>query len=188
MEIKILTLFIKNFKGIKQLGINFGQTTNIFGENATGKAQPLTAKVLTNKGFVDIGNIEIGDKIFSNDGKLTEVIGVFPQGEKPCYKVTLLDGRQTECCNEHLWSVYTSRLNLKTITLQEMIDKHVEYWAYPNGVYNRDAAEELDKHFKMSFILLAKRDSIYPLQTVRRMIVPSDSPERLLRRISTTFN
>lgn len=72
--------------------------------------------------------------------------------------------------------------------LEGMIDKPVEYWAYPNGVYNRDAAEELDKHFKMSFILLAKRDSIYPLQTVRRMIVPSDSPERLLRRISTTFN
>lgn len=37
MEIKILTLFIKNFKGIKTLAINFGQTTNIYGENATGK-------------------------------------------------------------------------------------------------------------------------------------------------------
>ena len=37
MEIKILNLLIKNFKGIKQLAINFGQTTNIYGENATGK-------------------------------------------------------------------------------------------------------------------------------------------------------
>ncbi len=72
--------------------------------------------------------------------------------------------------------------------LEDMIGKPVEYWAYPNGVYNREAAEELDKHFKMSFILLAKRDSIYPLQTVRRMIVPSDSPERLLRRMKTSYN
>ena len=72
--------------------------------------------------------------------------------------------------------------------LEKMIDKPVEYWAYPNGVYNHEAAKELDKHFKMSFILLAKRDSVYPLQTVQRMIVPSDSPERLLRRISTTFD
>jgi peptidoglycan/xylan/chitin deacetylase (PgdA/CDA1 family) len=72
--------------------------------------------------------------------------------------------------------------------LEDMIDKPVEYWAYPNGVYDREAAEELDKHFKMSFVLLAKRDSVYPLQTIRRMIVPSDSPERLLRRISSTFN
>lgn len=71
--------------------------------------------------------------------------------------------------------------------LEDMIGKSIEYWAYPNGVYNRDAAEELDKHFKLSFILLAKRDSLYPLQTIRRMIVPSDSPERLLRRIESTY-
>lgn len=72
--------------------------------------------------------------------------------------------------------------------LEDMIGKPIEYWAYPNGVYNREAAEELDKHFKMSFILLAKRDSVYPLQTIRRMIVPSDSPERLLKRIGRTYN
>lgn len=37
MEIKILKLMISNFKGIKFLEINFGQTTNIYGENASGK-------------------------------------------------------------------------------------------------------------------------------------------------------
>lgn len=37
MEIKILNLKISNFKGIKLLEINFGQTTDIYGENATGK-------------------------------------------------------------------------------------------------------------------------------------------------------
>lgn len=37
MEIKILKLMISNFKGIKWLEIDFGQTTNIYGENATGK-------------------------------------------------------------------------------------------------------------------------------------------------------
>lgn len=72
--------------------------------------------------------------------------------------------------------------------LEDMIGKPIDYWAYPNGVYNREAAEELDKHFKLSFVLLAKRDSIYPLQSIRRMIVPSDSPERLLRRIESTYN
>ena len=72
--------------------------------------------------------------------------------------------------------------------LEDIIGKPIHYWAYPNGVYNREAAEELDKHFKLSFVLLGKRDSIYPLQTIRRMIVPSDSPERLLRRIESTYN
>ena len=71
--------------------------------------------------------------------------------------------------------------------LEDMIGKPVEYWAYPNGVYNHEAAKELDKHFKLSFILIAKRDSLYPLQTVQRIIVPSDSPQGLLRRMDKSF-
>lgn len=72
--------------------------------------------------------------------------------------------------------------------LEDMIGRPIDYWAYPNGVYNREAAEKLDKQFKLSFILLAKRDSVFPLQTIRRMIVPSDSPQRLLKRIERTYN
>ncbi|MBP1924621.1 DNA repair exonuclease SbcCD ATPase subunit [Sedimentibacter acidaminivorans] len=37
MEIKLQKLKINNFKGIKNLEIDFKQTTNIYGENATGK-------------------------------------------------------------------------------------------------------------------------------------------------------
>jgi len=38
MEIKLLKLRLKNFKGIKELEINFdGRSTNIYGKNATGK-------------------------------------------------------------------------------------------------------------------------------------------------------
>ena len=91
-------------------------------ENGTGKAQPLHAKVLTDKGFVPIGSIRIGDKIFTEDGTLTEVIGVYPQGLKDNYKVTLLDGRSTECCNEHLWSVYVGTGQAETMSLQHIMD------------------------------------------------------------------
>ena len=38
MEIKLMKMKIKNFKGIKELEINFeGKNTNIYGANATGK-------------------------------------------------------------------------------------------------------------------------------------------------------
>ena len=38
MEIKIFSLKLKNFKGIKELKIDFNcQNTNIYGANATGK-------------------------------------------------------------------------------------------------------------------------------------------------------
>lgn len=72
--------------------------------------------------------------------------------------------------------------------LENMIGKTHPLLGISNGVYNREAAMELNKHFKLSFILLTKETLSIHFQTIRRMIVPSDSPERLLRRIDSTYN
>lgn len=72
-----------------------------------GKAQPLTAKVLTPSGWVQMGDLKVGDEVISVDGKPTTVIGVFPQGKKKIYRVTFSDGASTECCDEHLWLTQT---------------------------------------------------------------------------------
>lgn len=64
----------------------------------------------------------------------------------------------------------------------------VDYLAYPNGVTNHVACEQLNRLFKLSFTLISKRDTIYPLQTVRRMIAPECSPQRLLASMQKTFN
>jgi peptidoglycan/xylan/chitin deacetylase (PgdA/CDA1 family) len=71
--------------------------------------------------------------------------------------------------------------------LEGIVGKAVEYWAYPNGVYNHDGAEELSKYFKLSFTLYSKRDSDVPLQTVRRMIVPECTSSGLLKSMRQTF-
>ncbi len=71
--------------------------------------------------------------------------------------------------------------------LEGIMGKPVDYWAYPNGVYDHQAAMELSRYFKLSFILSDKRDSIQPLQTVRRMIVPELSPQGLLKSMKRTF-
>ena len=71
--------------------------------------------------------------------------------------------------------------------LETILGKPVDYWAYPNGVYDHQAAEELSKYFKLSFILASKRDSIQPLQTVRRMIVPEWTPQGLIKSMQRTF-
>ncbi|MDO5524099.1 MAG: polysaccharide deacetylase family protein, partial [Bacteroidia bacterium] len=71
--------------------------------------------------------------------------------------------------------------------LEEIIGQPVQYWAYPNGVYNRNAAEELAQHFDLSFILMSKRDSVYPLQTVKRMIVPEMPPQKLIKSMMENF-
>lgn len=73
----------------------------------SGKAQPLTAKILTPVGWRGMGDIKVGDEVFAADGKPCKVLGVFPQGEKEIYEVTFSDGSKTECCGEHLWLTQT---------------------------------------------------------------------------------
>lgn len=71
--------------------------------------------------------------------------------------------------------------------LEGIVGKKVEYWAYPNGVYDHKGAEELGKYFKLSFTLYSKRDSSLPLQTVRRILVTECTPQGLLKSMRRTF-
>jgi len=93
----------------------------LYGANGTGKSQPLYSKVLTESGWVCIGDLKVGDKVYNRKGKLVSVTGIYPQGLKKNYRVKFLDGRTTECCDEHLWTYYTSRGNFKTKTLKELM-------------------------------------------------------------------
>src|SRR5438552_6918931 len=72
-----------------------------------GRAQPLTAKVLTPDGWRPIGDLAVGDLVVGSDGLPTPVLGVYPQGRRPVYLVTTQDGASTLACGEHLWTVRT---------------------------------------------------------------------------------
>lgn len=71
--------------------------------------------------------------------------------------------------------------------LAGIVGMPVEYWAYPNGVYNHVAAEKMSKYCKLSFSLFSKRDSVLPLQCIRRIIVPEMKPESLLKSMRRAF-
>lgn len=74
-------------------------------------------------------------------------------------------------------------------TISDITGKPVDYFAYPFGIGNNTAATELDKHYKLSFILSTKRDSLQPLQTVRRMIVAHNwTPQGMLKAMRSTFS
>lgn len=92
----------------------------LVGLAGSGKAQPLDAKILTPNGWTTMGNIKVGDFVIGQNGKPTKVNGVFPQGEKDIYKVTMNDGASTECCEEHLWTVNIGS-DKKVIELKEII-------------------------------------------------------------------
>ena len=72
-----------------------------------GRAQPLSTPVLTPSGFRPIGDLRIGDLVTGSNGRPTPVLGVYPQGRKPVFRVRAQDGASTLCCAEHLWQVST---------------------------------------------------------------------------------
>ena len=72
-----------------------------------GRAQPLHSRVLTPVGWRRMGDLRRGDLVIASDGQPTKVLGVFPQGEKMVYRLTMTDGSSTLACAEHLWAVST---------------------------------------------------------------------------------
>lgn len=72
-----------------------------------GKAQPLDAPVLTPLGWRTMGELQVGDFVIGQRGQPTQITGVFPQGLRPIYRVTLTDGSSVEVDNDHLWAVQT---------------------------------------------------------------------------------
>ncbi len=86
-------------------GMQDGDLVIVAGRPSMGKAQPLTAKIKTTIGWKSMGELQPGDAVASVDGAPSIVTGVFPQGERQVYCVRFADGRATECCDEHLWTV-----------------------------------------------------------------------------------
>lgn len=97
---------LSDLDGLLDGGLARGNLVVIGARPAMGKAQPLTAKVMTSEGWVAMGELRVGDSLASIDGLPSIVTGVFPQGEKKTFRVTFTDGRTTACCDEHLWSVH----------------------------------------------------------------------------------
>ena len=73
-----------------------------------GRAQPPSSGVLSPSGFRPIGSLRVGDLVIGSNGRPTPVLGVYPQGRQPVYRLSTQDGASTLCCAEHLWHVFTA--------------------------------------------------------------------------------
>ena len=112
--------------------------------------QPLTAKIVTPTGWTTMGELKVGDKVIGRDGLPTEVLEIYPKGEKDIYRITTTDGTQTECCLDHLWYTETfenKKRNKKgTVkTTQEIIDTLKTKDGKPNHYLPRNEAIHYEK-------------------------------------------
>ena len=100
----------------------------LFGEAGTGKAMPLSSRILVENGWKTFAEIKVGDKVWGEDGNLYEVDGVYDRGVKSVYGITMNDGGYAESCDEHLWKIYTRsdrshKNNGRVLSLSEFKDK-----------------------------------------------------------------
>jgi hypothetical protein len=83
-----------------------------------GKAQPLTAKVLTPGGFVAMGSLKVSDVVMTPSGRRSRIVGIFPQGREDVFRVTMADGSTTRATADHLWKIANRRRKDQVVTTQ----------------------------------------------------------------------
>lgn len=82
---------------------------NLFGARQIGKDLLNSSLLYKEDCEITIGEVKVGDRIYDESGNLTSVTGVYPQGKRPVYKMTLLDGRVLYCGLDHNWYVWNHR-------------------------------------------------------------------------------
>ena len=85
----------------------------LIGPAGTGKAQPLDSKVLTPTGFIDMRDVEVGTEVFTGNGNIAKVSGVYPQGVRDIYEIELQDRTVIRVSDEHLNVFYWYNENKK---------------------------------------------------------------------------
>ena len=110
-----------------------GRLMMYVGRAGTGKAMPKDTLIPTPDGEKLLGEIKVGDFVFDRKGHPTKVLEVYDRGVRRCFELTFSDGRKTRCCDEHMWTCYTSKKNLKNFTLQEMMEKGIRMSAKSGG-------------------------------------------------------
>lgn len=112
--------------------------------------QPLDAKVLTPEGWTTMGEIKPGDEVISRDGSPSKVLGVYPKGVKPVFKIVTDDGSETECCEDHLWFTQSKEEKKrgkagKVRSTEEIIGSLYNKKGKPNHYLPRNEAVEFTK-------------------------------------------
>lgn len=103
---------------------NRPQVMLFYGDSGCGKAQPLDSLVLTTSGYKKMGDIKIGDEVFTHKGNRGRVSGIYPQGVRPIYRILLSDNTYILVSDEHLNLVWGSdKAEPEVLTTIKLLEK-----------------------------------------------------------------
>ena len=133
-------------------GIPIGRLIEIYGDEGGGKALSLDCGILTPTGYKKMRDISVGDSVIDGNGKVTEVIGVYPQGVKPMYRITFNDHTHIDCSDEHLWAVVRHGSHRQFNEVKSTTELLETYKSPKNGYYfynysiETPIIEDIDNH------------------------------------------
>lgn len=88
----------------------------------SGKALTLDTPIPTPTGWTTMGQIEVGDRVFGQDGELTRVTFLSQINPDPeLYEVRFSDGSVVKACADHQWKVSSAQQRDRSATPDESV-------------------------------------------------------------------
>lgn len=115
----------------------------LLSQAGSGKGLPVTSKILTKKGFIQLKDLKLYDKVISPvDGKEYPVTGIYNRGYRHVNKITFTNHTSIKCDDDHLWDIQTEnmrRINTwKTVSMDELKQlKLKRQCVYKTGKFNK---------------------------------------------------
>lgn len=99
------------------------------GSNQRGKALRNGTPIATPDGWRPIETLKRGDLVIGSTGAPTRVLGVYPQGRQPTYRLRFDDGAWTDASGDHLWTFQSprARFNKKSATYHHWTTATTEF-------------------------------------------------------------
>jgi len=116
----------------------------------SGKAMPLGTQVKVPNGWKRLGDLTEGDEVITPNGRIANIVGIYPQGVTDVYRFTFEDGRVADSHPEHLWEVtetqHTHSIGGMVTTTQDIIN-HFDEFKYSVPLVNQlDTTKQILKY------------------------------------------
>lgn len=148
----------------------------IYGAAQWGKSlQDDTLIRLPGGGSKRMGDMKIGDRVCAPDGGAASVVGVYPQGVIPVFKVEFADGRFIEASWDHLWEVLSDQWSpkrLSTEQISDMLDEGGGEYSVP--VPNIEGLTAIDARFKSITLVGEKSATCILINHPRHLFVTAN--------------
>lgn len=108
-----------------------GETMNVIAPPKTGKALAVDTPILTETGWMTMGELQPGMKVHAGDGSLTEIVAVSEiMHGRPCYRVTCRSGSWVVADEQHQWLV-SNKSGSRIVTTGELTGAWGRRWLLP---------------------------------------------------------